>query len=189
MKNVPPQTLNVRARVGSSHAAAVAVPSCVPGNGRSSIMNVGRRVDYAIRALSYLAAQPPERTVPRSEIRDRQSIPAHFLSKILRSLVNAGLLTSAPGAHGGFRLERNAKEISIREVYESVEGPLSLIECVEHGERFCCFASVCPQIDIWSGAQQMLESYLDKITIGDVADAAGLIPRLQQRADGQSARR
>jgi Rrf2 family protein len=143
-------------------------------------MNVGRRVDYAIRALAYLAAQPPGRTVPRSEIRERQGIPAHFLSKILRSLVNAGLLTSVSGAHGGFRLGRAAGEISIREVYESVEGPLSLIECVDHREGFCCYAPVCSQIDIWSGAQQMLGTYLERFTLGDIADANGLVPRLRQ---------
>jgi len=144
-------------------------------------MNVGRRVDYAIRALAYLAAQPADRKVPRSEIRDRQGIPAHFLSKILRSLVNAGLLTSVSGARGGFRLGRAATDISIREVYESVEGPLSLIECIEHGTEFCCYASVCSQIDIWSGAQQMLGAYLEKISIGDIADRSGMVPRLRQR--------
>jgi Rrf2 family protein len=148
-------------------------------------MNVGRRVDYAVRALSYLAAQPLERIVPRSEIRDRQGIPSHFLSKILRSLVNAGLLKSVPGAHGGFRLGCAAKEISIRAVYESVEGPLSLIECVDHGAEFCCYAPVCSQIDLWSGAQQMLETYLEKITIGDIADRSGLGPRLRQRTPQQ----
>src|SRR5262245_46609116 len=153
--------------------------------GRSSIMNVGRRVDYAIRALAYLAAQPVDRTVPRSEIRDRQGIPSHFLSKILRSLVNGGLLTSVSGARGGFRLGRAAATISIRDVYESVEGPLSLIECIEHGAGFCCYAPVCSQIDIWSGAQQMLGTYLEKISIGDIADPGGLVPRLRQRAPRQ----
>lgn len=154
-------------------------------SGRSSIMNVGRRVDYAIRALAYLAAQPLDRTVPRSEIRERQGIPSHFLSKILRLLVNAGLLTSVPGARGGFRLGRAAGDISIRAVYESVEGPLSLIECVDHGAEFCCYAPVCSQIDIWSGAQQMLETYLGGITIGDIADRGGLVPRLRERTSQQ----
>jgi Rrf2 family protein len=144
-------------------------------------MNVGRRVDYAVRALAYLAAQPAERTVPRSEIRERQGIPAHFLSKILRSLVNGRLLVSVPGARGGFRLGRAAADISIREVYESVEGPLSLIKCIDHGSDFCCYAPVCSQIDIWSGAQQMLGNYLEKISINDIADAGGLVPRLRQR--------
>ncbi|HVM98434.1 MAG TPA: Rrf2 family transcriptional regulator [Candidatus Acidoferrales bacterium] len=149
---------------------------------RSSIMNVGRRVDYAIRALCYLAAQPEGRLVARSEIQVRQSIPPHFLSKILRALVSAGFLESVPGARGGFRLGRPASEISVRDVYESVEGPLALIECVDHREGFCCFATVCTQIDIWRGAQHMLAAYLEKITIGDIADRHGLVLRLRDKS-------
>lgn len=141
-------------------------------------MNVGRRVDYAVRALCYLAAQPAHRVVPRSEIQQRQNIPPHFLSKILRALVGAGFLQSVSGARGGFHLGRPAHQISLRAVYESVEGRLSLIECVEHREGFCPFAPVCTQIDIWSGAQQMLGAYLEKFTIGDIADRHGLVPRL-----------
>jgi len=143
-------------------------------------MNVGRRVDYAIRALCYLAAQPPQRVVPRAEIQERQNIPPHFLSKILRALVGAGLLASVPGAHGGFRLGRPASAISVREVYESVEGPLSLIDCVDRREAFCCFAPVCTQIHIWSGAQQLLAEYLERISIGAIADRSGLVPRLHE---------
>ena len=149
---------------------------------RSSIMNVGRRVDYAVRALCYLAAQPRDRVVPRSEIQERQHIPPHFLSKILRVLVGAGFLQSVPGARGGFHLRRPARDISLRAVYESVEGRLSLIECVERGESFCRYAPVCTQIDIWSGAQHMLGAYLEQISIGDIADARGLVPRLRERA-------
>ncbi|HXQ22597.1 MAG TPA: Rrf2 family transcriptional regulator [Candidatus Acidoferrales bacterium] len=145
-------------------------------------MNVGRRVDYAIRALCYLAAQTPERVVPRTEIQKRQNIPPHFLSKILRSLVGAGFLASVSGARGGFRLGRPAHDISIRAVYESIEGRLSLIECVERREGFCCFAPVCTQIDLWSAAQQMLGAYLQNISIGDIADRHGLVPRLQEKA-------
>jgi Rrf2 family protein len=168
------QAARRRARRASSRAHASAR--------RSSIMNVGRRMDYAVRALCYLAAQPPERVVRRAEIQQRQNIPPHFLSKILRSLVSAGFLASVPGARGGFRLGRPAGEISIRAVYESVEGRLSLVECVDRGEGFCCFAPVCTQLDIWSGAQRLLGSYLDNISIGDIADRHGLVPRLRQRS-------
>ena len=47
-----------------------------PGAARSSLMNVGRRVDYALRALSYLAAQPADRVVTRTEIQEQQAVPA-----------------------------------------------------------------------------------------------------------------
>ena len=147
---------------------------------RSSIMNIGRRVDYAVRALCYMAAQPEGRISPRAEIQERQSIPPHFLSKILRSMVSAGILLSVPGARGGFRLGVDPADISVRAVYESVEGPLALIECVEGEDRACCFAPVCTQIDIWRGAQQLLSQYLEQITIRDVADRHGLVPRLRE---------
>ena len=146
---------------------------------RSSLMNIGRRVDYALRALSYLAAQEPERVVTRSEIECQQGVPSHFLSKILRTLVAAGLLESVPGARGGFRLGRAAGDISIREVYEAIEGPLCLIECLSQGDEFCCFSNFCTQIDVWRGAQKVLMDYLAGISIAKIADQNGLMSRLQ----------
>jgi hypothetical protein len=59
---------------------------------RSSLMNIGKRVDYALRALSYLAAQAPGYTVSRREIQTKQDIPAHFLSKIMKRLESGGFV-------------------------------------------------------------------------------------------------
>lgn len=145
---------------------------------RSSLMHVGRRVDYAVRALAYLAGQAPGRVVGRAEIESRQGIPRYFLSKILRALVAAGLLESVAGARGGFRLRRRATEITIRQVYEVLEGDLCLIDCVRDPGSACCFTSVCTQIEVWRGAQRILLEYLDGISIAAVADGDGLRPRL-----------
>lgn len=149
---------------------------------RSSLMNVGRRVDYALRALCYLAAQDDDRVVTCTEIRSRQDVPPHFLSKILRRLVASGVLESVPGARGGFRLGRPAERISVRQVYECIEGQLSLIDCVERRDDFCCFASVCAQREVWHGAQRVLFDYLDGISVRQIADRTGLVHRL---ADAQ----
>jgi len=153
---------------------------------RGSLMNVGKRVDYALRALCYLAAQPPARVVASREIKDRQAVPPHFLSKILRRLVAAGFLESVSGAHGGFRLGRSASAISVRDVYECVEGELSLVDCVEHRDGFCCFASACTQRDIWRGAQELLAEYLESISISQIVDQHGLVNRLNQLSRGTS---
>ena len=146
------------------------------GATRSSLMHVGRRVDYAVRALAYLAAQPDGRVVGRAEIESRQHIPASFLAKILRRLVAAGLLESVPGVHGGFRLGRPPATVSVRQVYEAVEGELTLIDCLR-GDA-CQFDPVCSQIDVWRGAQRRLVAYLDGISIADLADPMGLSARL-----------
>jgi len=146
---------------------------------RSSLMNVGRRVDYALRAVCYLAAQG-DRVVTRAEIETQQAVPTHFLSKILRTLVAAGLLESVSGARGGFRLGRPPERISVRDVYESVEGRLCLIDCVRNGEGFCQFSPVCTQIGVWRGAQQLLMNYLAGISIEQIADQQGLVTRLER---------
>jgi Rrf2 family protein len=151
---------------------------------RSSLMNVGRRVDYALRALCYLAGQPLGRVVTRAEIQTRQNVPPHFLSKILRRLVAAGMLESVAGARGGFRLSRPAEEISVADVYECVEGGLSLIDCLKSDE-FCCFAPICSQREVWRGAQKVLVDYLNGISIGEIADRQGLVPRFAEASDRQ----
>ncbi|MFN8643423.1 MAG: Rrf2 family transcriptional regulator [Candidatus Binatia bacterium] len=151
------------------------------GSARSSLMHVGRRVDYALRALAYLAAQPEGRVVGRAEIESRQRIPASFLAKILRRLVAAGLLGSVPGARGGFHLGRPAASVTVRQVYEAVEGELALIDCLR-GDT-CRFDPVCSQIDVWRGAQRRLAAYLDGISVADLADPHGLAARLAVARD------
>lgn len=141
-------------------------------------MNVGHRVDYAVRALSYLAAQPPGRIVRRAEIEKNQDIPSHYLSKIMKDLVAGGLVRSHIGCKGGFSLARPAETISVKEVYEVVERPLVLIECLEKGDAYCSYTPVCTQISIWGRAQSLLANFLGKVSIGDIADQQGLRGRL-----------
>jgi Rrf2 family protein len=137
-------------------------------------MNIGRRVDYAIRALSYLAAQPQDKIVSRREIQNKQDIPAYFLSKIMKQLASGGLVESYMGAHGGFTLKKPASQINLKEVYECLEGPLLLMECLEAGERACRYCVVCSQISVWSEAQRLLGSYLAGVSLGQIADKMGL---------------
>lgn len=144
-------------------------------------MNIGRRVDYALRALAYLAAQPAGQIVSRREIQNQQDIPAHFLSKIMKRLVSAGVVCSHVGAKGGFTLGRPAAEVSVKEVYECLEGPLLLMECLERGERACRYCTVCSQISVWREAQKVLAAYLDRISLEEFSDTMGLRERLARR--------
>jgi Rrf2 family protein len=141
-------------------------------------MNVGRRVDYAVRALSYLAGQPAGNVVSRSDIEKSQGIPSFYLSKIMKDLVEGGLVTSRVGSKGGFLLARTPESISIKDVYECVERPLVLMDCLEQGTSYCDFCSVCSQKSIWERAQQLLADYLGGVFISDIADRHGLKGRL-----------
>ena len=148
------------------------------GTERSSLMNVGRRVDYAVRALAYLAGQPPGEAISRAEIEKKQDIPSHYLSKIMKDLVVGELVHSHIGSKGGFSLAKPAKTISIKEVYETVERPIVLLECLEKRAEYCPYCSVCTQISVWDRAQSLLANYLASVTISNIADQTGLRERL-----------
>lgn len=147
------------------------------GTERSSLMNAGRRVDYAVRALSYLAGQPPAKVISRAEIETNQDIPSHYLSKIMKDLVASGLVLSHVGSKGGFSLARPPETISIKEVYETVERPIVLMECLDLSDERCPYGSVCTQISVWDRAQSLLANYLSSVTIGNIADQTGLRER------------
>ena len=137
-------------------------------------MNVGRRVDYAVRALSFLAGQPAGKIVSRADIEKSQEIPSFYLSKIMKDLVSGGLVHSHVGSKGGFTLAKAPHAISIKDVYEAVERRLVLMECLEQGLDYCSFCSVCAQKTVWEEAQGILANFLAKVSIGDVADRQGL---------------
>lgn len=141
-------------------------------------MNVGRRVDYAVRALSYLAGQAEGKIISRADIEKSQDIPSFYLSKIMKDLVAGGLVESHIGSKGGFSLAKPPRSITIKHVYETVERPLVLMECLEEGANFCSYCTVCTQKSIWEEAQQVLADFLTGITIADIADRQGLKGRL-----------
>lgn len=141
-------------------------------------MNVGRRVDYAVRALSYLAGQPHGRIVSKTDIERKQDIPSYYLSKIMKDLVSGGLVRSHVGSKGGFTLARPAEKISVKEVYETVERPIVLMECLQNGDRYCSFCLVCTQRSIWEQAQRLVVNYLAGVSIGDIAMGRGLREQL-----------
>ena len=145
---------------------------------RSSLMNVGRRVDYAVRALAFLAGQPEGKIVSRADIEKSQDIPSFYLSKIMKDLVAGGLVQSHIGSKGGFTLAKLATSISIKDVYETVERPLVLMDCLQRGAEYCSYCSVCTQKSIWEEAQKVLAGFLEKIAISDIADRQGLKERL-----------
>ena len=141
-------------------------------------MNVGRRVDYAVRALSFLAGQPGGAVVSRSEIEKSQDIPSFYLSKIMKDLVAGGLVQSHIGSKGGFTLAKPAGAITVKDIYETVERPLVLMECLEQGANYCSFCAVCTQKSIWEEAQSVLANFLAGVTIAVLADRQGMKGRM-----------
>ncbi len=118
-------------------------------------MQITRQADYALRAMLYLAQLEPTQRAATSQIADEQHIPPSFLAKIISQLSIAGLIHTSRGARGGVSLARQAEEISILEVVEAIDGPISLNECT-HGAGACAFGDSCPLRPLWCETQSEL---------------------------------
>lgn len=125
---------------------------------------------YAIRALSRLAMIRPEGYVRIQQICEGTDLPSHFLAKIFRDLVAAGLLTSAKGRGGGFALAKRPRDIRLYDIVDAVDGVKSYSQCVV-GLSKCDATQPCPQHDQFLPVRQQIIAYLESTTLDQMADA------------------
>ena len=106
-------------------------------------MQITRQADYALRAMLYLAKMDPTQRSATSQIAEIQQIPPSFLAKIISQLSIAGLIHTSRGARGGVSLARPIEDVSLLDVVEAIDGPISLNECT-HNQDSCPFGEECP---------------------------------------------
>ena len=131
-------------------------------------MQITREGDYAIRSVLYLSRQPYKKISFVTEISTDYKIPRSFLAKILQKLVKAKIVRSYRGVKGGFSLARPAKDISMLEVLEAVEGRLALNVCVVEKKK-CDFSRQCPVHPVWMQAQSKVAEVLSKSNFDELA--------------------
>lgn len=88
-------------------------------------MKLSRTVAYAVQAALQLAQSDPKVPVPCSQLAANGQMPERFLLQILRNLVTHGILQSTRGVDGGYSLERSPDRITLLDVIEAIEGPLT----------------------------------------------------------------
>jgi len=93
-------------------------------------MQISRKADYALRAISYLVAQPEGKRSSISEIAESEGIPRDFLAKILKELCRTGFLKSFQGVTGGYILAKDRSKISFLNVIEAMQGNVRVNMCV-----------------------------------------------------------
>ena len=130
-------------------------------------MQITRQADYALRAVLYLAELDPTKRAATSRIAEAQSIPPSFLAKIISQLSVAGLINTSRGARGGVSLAKPPEQITILEVVEAIDGPITLNECTL-SKAACPFGSTCVLRPLWCDSQTELVERLRGTSFADV---------------------
>ena len=131
------------------------------------MLKLTKKADYGLIALKHLVVHGPESSSAK-EIAEMYGIPLPLLSKILQKLAKNGFLRSEQGTNGGYRLARNAREITALEVIRLIDGPIFLTACfTEHG--YCCHTDKCIVRDPLQKVHEGILRLLANITIADMA--------------------
>jgi len=117
--------------------------------------------EYGIRALRYLVENGNVDRISIAEISQDKNIPEPFLRKLFKPMVAGNIVTSTRGVAGGVKLARAPEEISLLEVVEALEGPLSLNECLLE-DASCEFMEECGMHNVWDEAQAAMVAVLRK---------------------------
>jgi len=103
------------------------------------------------------------------DISKRQGITEKYLWHLINPLKSAGLIESIRGAHGGYILAKPLVAISIREIVRSLEGPLSLVDCVEKPGS-CSKAQSCVARELWKDVADKISQTLEAVTLKDIVE-------------------
>lgn len=134
------------------------------------MLKLGKLTDYATLVMTELAATP-QATCSAHELADRSRVGAATVAKLLRQLSQAGLVESARGVHGGYRLTRDAASISVADIIVAVEGPVALTECA--GTHSCCsIESHCGVRGNWRLINAAIQQALESVSLAQMAVGA-----------------
>lgn len=130
-------------------------------------MKLSTRGRYGTRAMLDVALHCAEGPVHLKDVAQRQEVSKKYLEHLTSRLEAAGLLRSIRGAGGGISLARPASDIKLSEIFQTLEGPIALVECVDNPER-CPRSASCAARDIWMEIGQLLAAFLESKTLEDL---------------------
>ena len=130
------------------------------------MLRVTKLTDYATVVLTVLAARPGE-VHSATDLAVHSGLEPPTVSKVLKPLAQAGLVEGLRGVHGGYRLSRDAADISLIEIVEAMEGPLAMTECSQT-ESHCGIAHQCGARANWRLINDVVADALRGVTLAQM---------------------
>ncbi len=154
-------------------------------------MRLSSLADYAVVLLTAAARHPVQGVVlGEASVRlnatllaEETGVPLPTAQKLVSRLAAAGLLESARGTGGGFRLARPAAAISLADIIEAVEGPIALTTCVDEDRHDCALNQQCQVKPHWAIINDTVRGALAGVSLARLAAESTLQPRATPRVE------
>ena len=144
---------------------------------------LSKLADYGVIVASELATEP-ERQVTAGQLAASTRLPQATVAKVLKALAHAGIVASARGAAGGYRLAKAAEAISVASVVAAIDGAIGITQCTSHPASgtaktgTCERTHFCPTRPHWQRINLAVSTALTAVTLADmVADRSPFLPR------------
>ena len=139
------------------------------------MLRVTKLTDYASVVLTVLASDPAA-VLSASELAERAGLEVPTVAKLLKPLAQAGLVEGFRGANGGYKLARDAAEISLVEIVEAMEGPLGMTECSVHAGQ-CGIEDSCGVRANWRRINDVVADALRGVSLAQMLGPMPPAPR------------
>ena len=132
------------------------------------MLRLSKKADYALMAMKHLAVRGDRGSSSAREIAEQYDIPIELMAKVLQRLVQRGLLASHQGTRGGYHLARQPGRISVADVIQAIDGPVTVTACSTEDESCDQFAKCNVRDPLWRVRERILAA-LGDCTIAELA--------------------
>lgn len=138
-------------------------------------MLISTKGRYSLRVMVDLAEHQSDGYIPLKTIAERQEISEKYLESIAKLLVKAGMLSGIRGKGGGYKLTKPPECYTAGSILRLTEDSIAPVSCLEPHAPVCPRMSDCRTLPLWKGLDQIINEYLDSVTIADLMrrDAEG----------------
>ena len=132
------------------------------------MIKLSKMTDYAVVCLGLLARRPGS-SMSATELSKETGLALYTVQKLLKLLVSkSDFIKANRGALGGYVLNRNSSEISVVEIIEALDGPITLTSCVDKSESFCEASDICFLGGKWNKINEIIRKSLNDISLKEL---------------------
>ena len=142
-------------------------------------MKISTRGRYAVRIMLDVAMHQTDGSVAMKDVARRQQISKKYADQIGMQLSQAGLLLASRGRQGGYRMTHSAGNVTVLQILHTMEGSLAPVQCLEIEPNDCERCDYCMTLPMWRGLNQVVNDYLEGITLQSLIDQAPPEPELE----------